>query len=72
MACGRHEARAQCPRGRWTCGQSWAQTNLTRGRGRLHGACRRWEGVKVQVQQTGLLRERPWGLKLGSSKGGKC
>lgn len=43
------------------------KTNLTRGCGRLHRACHRWERVKVQIQQTGLLRERPRGLELGSS-----
>lgn len=57
--------------GQWTHWW-WTLTNLTRGRGCLHGACHRWEGVKIQVQQTGLLRERPGGLKLGSrGKGGK-
>lgn len=57
-------------------GGPWAvmgTTNLTRGRGCLHGARHRRDGVKVQVQQTGLLRERPRGLKLGSSgsRGGR-
>lgn len=64
---GRHEPRPQVPRGQWARGRWWAHTNLTRGCGRLHRACHRREGVKVQVQQTGLLRERPRGLKLGSS-----
>lgn len=43
-------------------------TNLTRGCGRLHRAGHGREGVEVQVQQAGLLRERAWGLKLGSSR----
>lgn len=58
--------------GQWAHGWWWTQTNLTRGCGRLHRARHRREGVKVQVQQTGLLRERPWGLELGSrDRGGR-
>lgn len=59
--------------GTWRLVGPWAMvgtTNLTGGRGCLHGARHGWEGVKVQVQQTGLLRERPRGLKLGSSSRG--
>lgn len=67
---GTHEPRAQWPRGQWAHRWWQIQTNLTRGRGRLHRACHRREGVKVQVQQTGLLREWPRGLKLGSSSRG--
>lgn len=67
---GTHEPRAQWPRGQWAHRWWQTQTNLTRGRGRLHRACHRREGVKVQVQQTGLLREWPRGLKLGSSSRG--
>lgn len=70
----RHEPTARHPRDPQVRRWWWwrAQTNLTRGCGRLHGARHRREGVKVQVQQTGLLRERPRGLKLGSSgRGGR-
>lgn len=66
----RHEPRTQCLRDPWAHRCWWTQTNLTRGRGCLHRAGHRREGVKVQVQQTGLLRERPRGLKLGSSSRG--
>lgn len=69
---GRRAPRAQLPRCRWAHRWWQTQTNLTGGRGRLHWARHGWQGVKVQVQQTGLLRERPWGLKLGGSgRGGR-
>lgn len=72
--CERGQGGAWCPQRPSLHGRSpvGPETNLTRGRGRLHRAGHRREGLTVQVQQAGLLREGPRGLELGSTgRGGR-
>lgn len=64
---GRREPRPRCPEAKRAHRRWWARTNLTRRAWALSQGLPQAGGVKVQVQQTGLLRERPRGLKLGSS-----